>query len=448
MSEHIKIDTIEQAIQVLAYNEQWWVGFAPHQKDIATIKSLADNPYAYTEKQGKLAVAMLKRYHTLFQKFGVDLTELLNKPVYREPFRTIDYEKSIQYHEDQNGKWLTFKFPYNKKIIELVRCLKHQKTMSLSHMTYDGDSKKWVCESNEINLYYLMLIAIRYDFKILNPELLDRFDEIKKIKLSIKKPVALIDADKVRFKNIKESLIEWWQENVATQSRIRQIDRLKELAIDRAPTDFVPKTLTEKIAFSMSQNIQVDRDQYTKSELIKSLLDLDSLPAMVQIGHEISQYKHVEEIQKWLDAFYKMGIRQSQIAWGFTLDDPPHWRKQNNEEQDNFYSSIWESAYPSEKPDSEKEDMYENWCQLQIDSKAQKRIDDNTKIIFVGTKIPRAFSKSGIQLKSTFTLYDGGYWPGGTETLTKLVDNLPKRVYYVTKKESTFASNIKNNEFV
>jgi hypothetical protein len=71
---HNSITTIEQAIQILAYNEHFWEDFKVHPMDRKTVTSLADAPYAWTEKQGRLALALLKRYHTLFQKYGIDLS--------------------------------------------------------------------------------------------------------------------------------------------------------------------------------------------------------------------------------------------------------------------------------------------------------------------------------------------------------------------------------------
>jgi len=182
---NISISTIEAAIRVLAYNEYFWEGFQPHHKDKKTVISLADSPYTWTEKQAKLALAILKRYHTLFQKYQIDLSDLLNNPIYENPFRIIDFVKSVDVYVDEELKKeiIELKFPYDEKIIRLIRCLKNHKTESLLPMSYDGESKKWIIPYTEVTCYYVTLIAVRYDFKILNTVLLDDYEEIKKEKI-------------------------------------------------------------------------------------------------------------------------------------------------------------------------------------------------------------------------------------------------------------------------
>ena len=52
-------NNINEAIKILAYNEWVWdhgINFVPHPKDKATVISLAEAQYPWTEKQGRLAV--------------------------------------------------------------------------------------------------------------------------------------------------------------------------------------------------------------------------------------------------------------------------------------------------------------------------------------------------------------------------------------------------------
>ena len=97
----------------------------PHPKDHETVKSLAEAQYAWTEKQAKLALVILKRYLTKFQAHGMDIKELLDNPKYDEEFRVINFDKSIEKYIDEDGEEkIEIRFPYNKKIIQLIRALK------------------------------------------------------------------------------------------------------------------------------------------------------------------------------------------------------------------------------------------------------------------------------------------------------------------------------------
>lgn len=438
------VKTIEQAIQILAYNEHLWDGFKPHSKDRATVASLANAPYAWTEKQARLAVALLKRYHTMFQKFGIDLTPLLNNPVYKEPFRVIDYEKSIERYEEDDKEWIEMKFPYNKKIIELMRTLKHQRTQSLVPMIYHGEKKYWQIACTETTLYYCVLIAIRYDFKFVNPEILDDYEEVKREKLAYRRPAVSLKDSQLRIDHAQESLTEWWSSNYANKSFLHQCDALKGLEIENnvefTTTD--NSTLADRIAVNKSREIYVDRNRWTKTEFLNALLELDSLPALVTTGSEFTSYKDINELYDWYQAFEAVGIKPCEAAWGYTMEDAPNWRKHDRKDDMGHFVD----PYPPEMSDADREKMYDRWCEMQTHSRSSKYIDEHTKIVFIRTRIPRTLVKANVKIKSTFTMFDSSYWPGGTETLGRVVDNLPKRLYYVTKSKAWLSN--KKHEFL
>ena len=107
--------TINEALKILAYNDYFWnnddkAHIVPHPKDKDTVRSLAEANYAWTEKQAKLAVVILKRYLTKFQAHGMDIKSLVDTPKYDEPFRVISFEKSIEW----TGYYLSNSFQYDR----------------------------------------------------------------------------------------------------------------------------------------------------------------------------------------------------------------------------------------------------------------------------------------------------------------------------------------------
>ena len=113
MQKHTDLPiTINEAINILAYNDFFYHPgpklknelVNPHPKDKETVMSLANAQYPWTEKQGKLALILLKRYLTRFQKHGLDIKDLLENPKYEHPFRVIDWEKSIEKFIDENNE--------------------------------------------------------------------------------------------------------------------------------------------------------------------------------------------------------------------------------------------------------------------------------------------------------------------------------------------------------
>ena len=84
---------INEAIKILAYNEWAWDrpdnALEPHPKDKPTVQSLAEAQYAWTERQGKLAIVILKRYATKFRAHGIDIDPLLKSPTFEKPKQLI-----------------------------------------------------------------------------------------------------------------------------------------------------------------------------------------------------------------------------------------------------------------------------------------------------------------------------------------------------------------------
>ena len=429
-----KIESMEAALRILAYNTGGvFQNSGVHDKDFKTIQSLADAPYAWTEKQANLAMMFLKRYKTLLDKFGFDTDELINNPRYDQPFRTISFEKSIDVFAAEDGREvLEIRFPYNEKFIALIRCLK-KKTQGLVPMLYDGETKKWTMNYSDTVAYYAALMAVRYDFKILNTKILKDYDEIKQEKKKYLPVVADIDNNAIRLINASESLTEYWQEHCQSLSYLQQRDQLKQFCIPYVRNNSAPATtLAEKIAYASDTNLYVDRKVYDKKTLLEAVIALNDLPALCPFSGEIQSKEEIVTIREWLEAFESVGIFKDNIAFGFEFDRPINIDP--NPEVEQFPSPDF--FYGADTPMEERAKIYADWKKLYDLSADNRKITSATKIIFVRNKIPRALLKSGIKPKIAFMLQDYPNWPMSTNTLDKLVENLPKRLYYMSQKPS------------
>ena len=212
-------ENVTECIEILAYNDHLWEGFAPHEKDSKTIRSLAESPYAWTEKQAKLGLVIVKRYKTLFEKFKIDISELCENPVWRDPFRQIDYEKVIEKFTDENGEdFVEVRFPYNKKLVTLIRKLKDHRGLPARYLRYDGESKAWTIKYSDVTAYFLPLIGTRYNFKFTDTSMLDDFDEIRKELKTHQKPSVATDGTNITIKNCSASLKEHWDKHIKQKS--------------------------------------------------------------------------------------------------------------------------------------------------------------------------------------------------------------------------------------
>lgn len=408
-----KLETINDIIRLLAYN--------PHlvirdSKDTKVCISLAESTYAWTEKQGGLALRLAVKYQAVIQQLGLEVEELIANPKYEQPFRVISFDKSIEkFFDEDNKEWMRLKFPYDEKIIQLIRCLKNEKTNNILSMRYDGESRVWTMPYNEIVVYYLTLIAIRYNFTICSPEIIKDFEEIRREKQNHKLCKAQVEKDFVKLINATESLREYWEENIKPLPYIQQVDRLKDLEIsfNKRPVT----SLSESLAFSCEREIFIPRRYFSKLDLLKAMQELNLFPAICMIYGEVETNEDLIEFAEWLSSIKQIDIEEKELCFGLEKD------------------------LKIEKISQESE-------QLIRLNKNNRQCDKNTKIIFVRNRIPKALIKSKLQIRSAFMMQDGSYWSGGSNSLTILVDNLPKRLYYMCDCPQNFKGEKITNEFL
>ncbi len=424
--------TINEALKILAYNDIFWVNpsmigstavIKPHPKDHDTVRSLAESQYAWTEKQARLALVILKRYLTKFQAHGLDIKKLLDNPVYDDDFRVISFDKVIEkYTDDDNIDRIEMRFPYNKKVIQLIRCMKDQRGLPGMYALYDGEKKKWTFQHSDVTAYYLTLIAVRYDFKFTDDSLLNDYDQIKKEIIGHRRPSARLIAGEVVLNDAPESLQEYWNENLKHKTALAQVDSLKNFNISTKGINVEAKTvIAHRIAHNNHHKLWIDSKSYSKYEVIKGLVELECFPIIMPVSGDIHMEEDVRNFWEWLNAFKSYNIDiLNDCAWGFDVKEPMY--KKDIDKFTNERHWLVDNQKPHE--------FFQNLYELHQMSKQFKLISENTKIIFVRNRIPRALIKSKVKPKASLIALGGGHYATGTDNLKRMLENLPKKLYY------------------
>ena len=431
--------TINEALKILAYNDYFWTDplstqatqIKPHPKDYDTVRSLAESQYAWTEKQARLALVILKRYLTKFQAHGMDIKKLLDNPVYDDDFRVISFDKVIEkYTDDDNIDRIEMRFPYHKKVIQLIRCMKDKRGLPGMYALYDGDKKKWTFQHSDVTAYYLTLIAVRYDFKFTDDSLLDDYEEIKKQVIGHRKPTARLVAGQVVLDNAPESLQEYWNENLKDKTALTQVDSLKNFDISTNGIEVTAETMIgHKIAHNNYHKLWIDSKGFSKNEVVKGLIELDCFPLIMPVSGDIHMEDDVKDFWEWMNAFKAHGVDLlNECSWGFDVKEPIY-----KKDLERFNS---ERTYLLDNQKSKE--FFENLYELHQMSKQFKLINEQTKIIFVRNRIPRALIKSKIKPKTSLVALGGGYYATGTDNLKRMLENLPKKLYYSDHQPSSW----------
>ena len=184
----------------------------------------------------------------------------------------------------------------------------------------------------------------------------------------------------------------------------------------------------KKIAQCTNHKIWIDRNEYSRDEVIAGLKELEAFPIIMPVSGEISSTEDISEYWHWIKSFERNGIDPlKEMSWGFDLKEP----KREKDIEESVYK---EFVIGNNLPDEKFEQLFE----LHQMSKQFKYIDKNTKVMFVRNRIPRSLMKSAVKPKASLVTLGGGYFSSGTDNLKRLLDNLPKKLYYSDSQPSSW----------
>ena len=130
-----------------------------------TSKSLCGK--AFSDKQGKLAIILIKKYRNQIRRGGIDIDLILQNKTFRR--KTIAPIPSILCFEKDNDVMLiSLSFPYNNRLIKMMhtRNRENQNETYPHRFDWDGDDKKWTSHIFLDNFEFAYKIASENDFYI------------------------------------------------------------------------------------------------------------------------------------------------------------------------------------------------------------------------------------------------------------------------------------------
>jgi len=304
-----------------------------------------------TEKQGKLAVSLLKKYKSkLTQALFIDISPFLENPQFKQPFRVINSAKTIKIINDPTHvKVIKVEFPYDEKIITKFR----QEKPKFFHCQWNEDDRAWIFSLEEASIQFLMSVQTEYNFSC-DDEFIKYTEQIQVIQQNIEQYVPMITKNEENFSFINvvehfpkitstdliESLflarkfgIYTWDEKIDEEINSENIDPEVSTFLKTNPGDPFSLILTEKPLNSLKN-------------IIKHLL-----PCLVVV----STGSEMTKVQNTVNLFHELGIDSSEMSVLFRL--PSEGGREFNE--------------------------------FVRDNKLNSAVTDNTKVIFISEHIPK-----------------------------------------------------------
>jgi|694.fasta_scaffold65809_3 hypothetical protein len=336
-------------------------------KIISSFNNQLASGMSFTEKQGNLAVALLKKYEDKLSKIvKQDVRPFLINPKFKLPFRTVNFSKKISIidHPDYK-KAVNVEFPYDEKILASFK--QHKSSLNYAH--WDKDSKSWIFSLDEATISFLLPLIAEHKF-VCDDEFQKYIEQISEIKKNLEKfvPMAVLENDQIKFTNVSEHLPQNFSTDFveslfnAKKVGITTWDSDIEDKISALPYDDVVKGF---IKASPGDNFEINLDENSLNlfrpvfkYILPCLIILDS-------GREL------EKLQQNLEFLTSCDIQPSEISVLFRLPN------ETNSEFNKFVK----------------------------DNGLNSPVTDNTKVVFISSQIPKTILGPRKKFNSVLNYY-------------------------------------------
>lgn len=343
-----------------------------NSSDYTVLSSFSDqflSDTGLTEKQCGLALRILRRYSPLLsQKLGNDVTPFLDSPKYRLKIRKSVTDSTVSITKDKSDNpIISVRFPYSEEAITKIRKFKGEKNNS-GKIEWDRDSTSWIFNLSEENIVFLMDFCNQGTFTF-DEEFQNYVNTVNQVVLDLEShaPVLTIGNGEIKITNSPKNMPKIDKTDIleaVLQARVMGVT-LWDDAIDQflATSDINP-VVKEYIKTPISEQFKINVDEQGISAL--NFIVANSYPCLVVIpgGSEL------EKITKMYSLLKGNGVDDKEMTVLFRLP---------NETGRKFNDFVKNQGLNGP-------------------------ISEETKIVFVSTKLPKPLIKSKLKFNSVVNM--------------------------------------------
>lgn len=368
-------------------------------KDFEIISNMTDQLHsdnALTEKQAFLALRILNKNSLAISDVIPDIYNILVNPIWKQPFRVLPTEKKISIEEVEEPGLpkrtaILISFPYDHELVEEFKS-RNYKTHEVHRGTWNVRIKSWAFSLTEKNIIYLGDKLLERGFQACET-FISYYNELKAACNEFDKHVPMLTYRNDRFEIVNgHSSIP--QPN--TDSVVEALFFAKKYGVT-VWDDVVDQMLinhnnvvTSKVLNSTKNDrVWLNHDEIEIDKFDDLVYYGGNILIVVPGGSELALTK------KWVNFLKRIGITNEQISVMFRLP--------NEHAQFNTYV---------------REENLNN------------PVTENTRIVFVSTKITKPLIKSDIKFKTAINL---GYYNYMHFSMNALMDSMSNLVFYSMK---------------
>jgi hypothetical protein len=320
-----------------------------------------------TEKQRAAALRILRHHQPFLSSAlgNVDLQANLDNPVFKLPLRILKTVRklSIVDHAD-HGRSVKLEFPFDEERIKKIKEQRDKITVT----SWDSEQSAWFMSLEETTIRFLMDFVKDSDFEI-DQELRDYFLQTEKIVENIENhlPMLVLKNKELKIANKPENLPELESKDVL--SAVFEARKKGILIWDETVNQHTAmKTLSDPVREFLNH----DYDHMTLIDSQKNTIDCldDIVDHMTPCLFIIPGGNELEKISQAHDFLISRGIENSEISTMFRLPS------ETGADFNNFVKN----------------------------NEINGPITEDTKIVFVSTKLPKSVIKSKIRFNCVINM--------------------------------------------
>jgi len=315
---------------------------------------------SFTSKQANLAVLLIRKYQRQLEELlNIGIGVYLQTPKYNIPVRpSVQSANHMRIEpDDVYKKVILVEAPYNNLIINDIKKIKND----LIHAKWDKPKLAWIFNLDEMNLVFLNDLAEKYNFQV-DQELHNYFDQIKNIDQKLESAVPMLIMDT----NGNPALV-----NASDHApKLSNTTNIVQAAIEARKMGIDIWSSEVERAISTANKVTCDflnnpnnKHLYIDSAVhgIDSMMEVieQLFPCLVVVGHQ----NELNILSDWHNMLSNNNVANSEMSVLFRLGGTAN----------------------------------KNFNQYVKDNQLNSSINDNTKVVFIGGRLPKPMIKSEIK---------------------------------------------------
>jgi hypothetical protein len=383
------------------------LAFAPQVKlnnwDSQMVYSFSDQigrGHGFTEKQASVAVRILKRYTAMLATLvKQDVEKFLENPVYKYPFRKLNHLKMISIIDyPVYSRAIKLEFPYNEELVKSIR--KHRE--DFAHAAWDPEKKAWIFALTEGAVHFLSQLMRTDEFSC-DEEFQNYADQATVICDHIAEfvPMLVLDQGKPVFLNISKNMPDLQSTEILPaifEARRRGIFTWSEEITAYLNSLDLNENVKKFLQTEANDDLHINCEKTPISCLSDIVTHMRPCLFVIPGGSEFAKLTQAYEFLQ------TQGIPNESISVMFRLDS-------KIDEKFNIFVK---------------------------ENKLNSPITENTKIVFISSKLPKPVLKSNIKFNAVINMGFGGVH----YSIREYVGNHENLIYYTEKKKE------KDSQFV